>query len=121
MPVTRQIDGPPPPWTLYETLYGRGPSFDGLLPFGTDGYVSISIPTRKITWRGSECIPPGRSSYRPRSTFRVRDLATGSTLLRHPVTWHHTGKAGGGRIRPREARGVFKDRLCSMRLVTGTR
>ena len=72
----------------YELWYGRRPTFDNILPFGTVGYLRRSRPKHKLAPRGAKCIMLGLAPDCPRDTFRVRDLTTGQINNRQAVTWH---------------------------------
>ena len=88
--------------TPYEMWHRRPPAFDALLPFGTVGYRRAEKPAHKLASHGAKCTLLGTAGshdindYRPRGTFRVRDLTTGAITWRQAVTWHPAAGAGGG-------------------------
>ena len=66
--VTTSIDQGISPFELW---YGRPPSFDGLLPFGTVGYMKRLTPAHKLAPRGAnKCILLGTSANHSHNTFR---------------------------------------------------
>ena len=72
----------------YELWYGRRPTFDNILPFGTVRYLRRPRPKHKLAPRGAKCIMLGLAPGCPRDTFRVRDLNTGRIDNRQAVSWH---------------------------------
>ena len=79
--------------TPHELWYGDKPSLSGIIPFGTVGYMRHHNPPNKLAPRGNKCILLGTAMDRPAHTYRVRDLTTGSVVLRQSVTWHPSPQA----------------------------
>lgn len=58
--------------TPCEVSYDRAPSYEGLLPVGTVGYMRNLTTAHKIALRGLKCILLDTSPNYPCKTFRVR-------------------------------------------------
>lgn len=74
--------------TPYELWYGQKISFTIILPFGTAGYLRRYNNLHKLAPWERKSILLGPAIDRPLLTYRVRDLITGSVVLRQPVVWH---------------------------------